>query len=88
MYNNIKTTQEYFNMTIDELLEIKNEQGYTREECKLFDDGVTVTFFDDEKEFTHEMKSVGGFQEYMDIHKYEIKVILKTINERIAVVLV
>jgi len=88
MLNNIKTTQEYFNLTIDELLEIKNKYGYTREECKLFDAGATVTFFDDEKEFAHEMKNVGGFQEYMDIHKYEIKAILKTINERIAVVLI
>ena len=28
--DNITTTQDYFNMTIEELQEIKNEYGYTK----------------------------------------------------------
>ena len=34
----IKKSTEYFGLTEDELLEEWNEYGYTREECKLFDE--------------------------------------------------
>lgn len=50
----IRTTQVYFNMSADELLEIRNEYGYTREENKLFDDGSEIIFFNDEGELLSE----------------------------------
>lgn len=87
----IQTTQKYFNKTVDELLEVRNEYGYTREECLLFDDGIKIVFYDDKKEMAAEkdllkeyMKSASGNPDY----DMEIKAILQTINERIAVVLV
>ena len=33
----MKTTQEYFNLTADQLQEVINEHGYTKEEALLFD---------------------------------------------------
>ena len=82
---NIKTTQEYFKLSIDELLEVRNESGYTREECKLFDEGLEIVFFDNENELNNESEK---FSEYIKTKNYEIKATLKTINERIAVILV
>lgn len=47
----MKTTQEHFNMTVEELQEIRNEYGYTREECKLLDEALKVTFMPDIEQF-------------------------------------
>lgn len=80
----IKKSTEYFGLTADELLVEWNEYGYTREECKLFDDGLHVTFFVDEEELERES------EEYIKWAKqrgYEIKALVETVNERIAVVL-
>lgn len=81
----MKTTQEYFGLTVDELLEVRNEYGYTREECKLFDDGVKVVFFDSEQEVEDEKWQ---FHDYVISNNFTIKETLKTINERIAVILI
>lgn len=81
----MKTTQEYFNLTMDELLTIRNEYGYTKEECLLFDDGVEIVFFDNEKELKNEQQE---FNNYIQSKEYEIKETVKTINERIAVILI
>ena len=81
----MKTTQEYFNLTMDELLTIRNEYGYTKEECLLFDDGVEIVFFDNEKELKNEQQE---FNNYIQSKGYEIKETVKTINERIAVILI
>ncbi|GCD12609.1 hypothetical protein [Clostridium tagluense] len=80
----IKTTQEYFNIGIDELL-FNNSDGYTKEELKLFDDGLEVVFFDNEKELEEEKEQ---FKKYTQSKKYEIKATLQTINKRIAIVLI
>lgn len=45
----MKTTQEYFNMSVEELQEIRNEYEYTREECLLLDAAFTTQFYTDEK---------------------------------------
>lgn len=81
----MKTTQEYFNLTMDQLLEIRNEYGYTKEECLLFDDGAEIVFFDNEKELENEKEE---FNNYIQSKEYEIKETVKTINERIAVILI
>jgi hypothetical protein len=81
----IKTTQEYFNLTVDELLHIKVKGDYTKEENLLFDDGLEVVFFDSEQEIEDEKEE---FNEYINSKRYEIKEKLKTVNERIAVVLI
>lgn len=81
----MKTTQQYFNLTIDELLAIRNEYGYTKEECLLFDDGVEIVFFDSEKELAEEKQD---FDSYLKSKEYEIKETVKTINKRIAVILI
>lgn len=52
----MKTTQEYFNLSVDELLTIKNKFGYTKEECLLLDEGIEIIFFDNEEELEEEKK--------------------------------
>lgn len=78
------STQEYFNMGIDDLL-ATDENTYTKEEKLLFDDGIKVTFFDSEKEFEQEKND---FEEWYKEDKLEVKAIVKTINERVAVILI
>lgn len=79
----IKTT-ERFNMSVDELLEIRNEAGYTREECLILDEALVVEWFDSLEEYENN-------KEYLQTHmkkmfsKLEMTEILETINGRIAV---
>lgn len=80
----IKTT-EYFNMSIDELLEVRNEYGYTREECKILDDGIKVTFFDSIEEYEQEKEEHHKWVMNCD-SRFELKAELLMINERIAVI--
>lgn len=47
----IQTTTEYFNMSTEELQEIKNEYGYTREENKLLDEASKVSFMPSIEQF-------------------------------------
>jgi hypothetical protein len=90
----IITSQEYFNLSINELLEIRNEYDYTREECKLFDDGEGVIFFDDIEELKENLSQGERFgngeslQHYINRKEYKIKAIVKTINERLAIILI
>lgn len=79
----IKTT-EYFNMAIDELLVVNKESEWTREECKIYDDGVQIAWYDSEKEMVEDEENL---QQYLDRHDLCIKQVLLTINERIAVVI-
>lgn len=78
-------TIEYFGMEIDELLATNKESGWTREECKIYDDGLEVVWYDNEQEMEEDKEKL---QEYLQQKGYEIKHILLTINERIAIVLV
>ena len=54
--DNITTTQDYFNMTIEELQEIKNEYGYTKEECKLLDAAIKVSFLNSIEDIADNIK--------------------------------
>jgi hypothetical protein len=78
------TTQEYFNMSVDKLLQ-KDDYEYTKEERMLFDSGSEVVFFDSEEELALEQAE---FNNYIKGNEYEIKATLETINQRIAVVLI
>ena len=42
--NIIKTT-DYFNKSIEELSELRNEWTWTREECLICDDGLKIVFY-------------------------------------------
>lgn len=79
----MKKTVDHFNLSVDELLET-NENGYTKEENLLFDSGLEVIFLDDEKEYQEELQ---GIKRHMGLKGYESLEMIKTINERIAVVL-
>lgn len=79
----VKKSTEYFGLSVDELVGDWNEQGYTREECKLFDDGLNVTFFDDMEELEEEAEQFSGWLEEKGL---EVKALVETVNERIAVV--
>ncbi len=80
----IISTQDYFNTSVDDLL-ATDKYTYTKEERLLFDDGLNVTFFDDIREYREEEVD---FEKWYKEKGYEVKAILKTINERIAVVLI
>jgi hypothetical protein len=82
----IKTT-DYFKMSIDELLQIRNDYGYTREECKIFDDGIKVTFFDSVEEYEKEKEDHQQWVKSCD-SRLELQAELLMINERVAVVYV
>jgi len=79
----MKTTTEHFNLTTDELL-VSNENGYTKEENLLFDSGLEIIFLDNDNEFSMELE---GIKEHMKPKGYGTMDTLKTINERIAVIL-
>jgi len=80
----IKTT-EYFNMTIDDLLEIRNDYGYTREECKILDDGIKINFFDNVEEYEKEKEEHNQWIKNYD-SRLELKVELLTIDERVVTI--
>lgn len=76
----MRTTQEYFNLSTDELQEIRNEYGYTKEECLLFDESEKTLLFD----------SLGHLEESKEFYKnmrYEIGETLKMTNGRYALLL-
>lgn len=79
----IKTT-DYFNMSVEELLKTNVESGWTREECKIYDEGVQVAWYDDIEEMQEDLSNL---QRYLDTHDLHIKEILSTINERIVVII-
>lgn len=82
---NIKTTEQYFGLSQDELLETRDDTMYTKEERLLFDEGLNVTFFDDMEEYESELDQ---FEKWMGERNFEYKAILETINGRIAAVLI
>ena len=79
----METTTRHFNLTTDELL-VSNESGYTKEENLLFDSGLEIIFLDNDNEFSMELE---GIKEHMGLRGYGTMNTLKTINERIAVIL-
>lgn len=81
----ILETKDYFKKDIDQLLEIRNEYGYTREECLIFDEGVKAHFCDDENEFK---EFLNDYKDYDCFRDMKIKCVLKTINERLAIILI
>jgi hypothetical protein len=86
----IKTTQEYYNMSTAELLVIRNEYGYIREECKLLDEGLEIVYYDSKEELEADKDNLTAYmqQSKNKDYWYEIKVVLEKINKKIAVVLV
>ena len=78
------TTQKWFDLSMEQLLETDNND-YTKEENLLFDSGVEVIFHDNIEEMKAEREAV---QKHVEEKGYEVKWILKTINERIAIVLI
>ena len=81
--NIYQSTEEFFKLTVDELLVI-NDSGYTKEENLLFDQGLKVTFFDNPIEFLEELDDL---QNWLSEQDMAIEIALRTINERIAVII-
>lgn len=71
-------------MSIDDLLVIRNEYGYTREECKILDECIKATWFDSVEEYENlkddHTEWIG--KTFPDL---ELCGILKTINERVVI---
>ena len=72
------TTQEYFNMTTEQLQEIRNEFGYTKEECLLLDESLNTQFY------TYDKSSADGCQ-WLRRQGYSIYARLQMTDGRIAV---
>lgn len=49
MVDIMTTTQEYFDMTTEQLQEVRNEYGYTKEECLLLDESLNTQFYADDE---------------------------------------
>lgn len=79
----VKTT-DYFNMSLEDLIAINTESMWTREECKIYDEGLQVAWYDDEEEMREDANNL---QRYLDTHDLHIKEVLLTINERLAVII-
>lgn len=45
----MRTTQEYFEMSDKQLMEVINEYGYTKEECMLLDESSNTQFYNDDE---------------------------------------
>jgi hypothetical protein len=71
-------------MTSDELLKT-NKGWWTKEECKLLDEGVKVTFFDSIEEYDQEKQD---YEKWIKDYNsdLELKAELLTINERVVVI--
>lgn len=80
----MKTTTEYFNMSKEELIKIRNEYGYTREECKLLDEGIKITFLESESD----ENTINSDIEWCTNNnsKLELCEILKMTDGRIAII--
>lgn len=75
---------EYFNTDDKTLLSDGNNYGYTREECKLFDEGLKVHFCEDTEEYEKEKEDV--IKWYKESQGLDLVIELETINKRIAMV--
>lgn len=77
----MRTTQEYFNMTKKALQEVRNEYGYTKEECLLLDESINTQFYTDDE------SSLNGC-DWLRSNGYSIYTRLKMTDGRIAVLAV
>lgn len=77
----MRTTQEYFNMTTKQLQEVRNEYGYTKEECLLLDESLNTQFYNDDE------SSLNGC-DWLRKQGYSIYTRLKMTDGRIAVLAV
>ncbi len=76
----MRTTQEYFNLSTDELQEIRNEYGYTKEECLLFDESDDTKFFDN-------LEHLEGSKDFYKSMRYEIGETLQLSDGRYSLLL-
>ena len=77
----MRTTQEYFNITKKALQEVRNEYGYTKEECLLLDESINTQFYNDDE------SSLSGC-DWLRSQGYSIYTRLKMTDRRIAVLAV
>ena len=77
----MKTTQDYFNMTTEQLQKVHNEYGYTREECLLLDESTNTQFYNDDE-------SSSNGCDWLRNQGYSIYTRLKMTDGRIAVLTV
>lgn len=80
----MKTTKTYFNTDVDTLLEDGNEYGYTREECKIYDEGLKVHFCEDIEEYEEEKEDI--IKWYKKTLGLQLVNELITVNKRIAMI--
>ena len=80
----MKTTIEYFKMSKEELIKVINEYNYTREEAKILDDGIRVTFYENKDEYKMTIEEDSKW--YKNNSDLEITETLLMLNGNIAVV--
>lgn len=76
----MKTTQEYFKMSEEELQKAANDYGYTRDECKLLDESERTVFYS-------ELEHIEKDKDFYVSQRYEIGEILKMTDGRYALFL-
>lgn len=80
----INTTENYFGLPKEELLKVVNGAGYTREECKILDDGLKINFYENMDSF-NDMEGE-DITYYAETYNYEVKQVLEMASGRIAIV--
>lgn len=78
-------TEKYFNMSVDELLQLFAHSEITVEEHKIFNAGKPVVIFDDIQEYEEEKEK---FERWVatDYPDTSFKAMLRTVNGRIALI--
>ena len=69
----IKTT-DYFNKSIEELSELRNDGTWTREECLICDDGLKIVFYSELEILQKDYEETVSY--YKSI-KMEVKAVLE-----------
>ena len=76
----MRTTQEFFNMSREQLEKVINEYGYTKEECLLFDESINTRLY-------NSLELLEDSKQYYISMRYEIGEILKMTDGRYALLL-
>ena len=87
MMDIIKTT-DYFNKSIDELSELRNDGTWTRDECLICDDGLKIVFYSTLENLHNDYEETVS---YYNLIKMEVKAVLEmqvpnTNNNKYAIV--
>jgi hypothetical protein len=81
----IKTT-DYFNKSIEELSELRNDGTWTREECLICDDGIKIVFYNTLEYLQKDYEEIVNYYNRFDVKAVLEMQVPNTNNNKYAVV--